>query len=208
MPSVSQVILIIVFSDFILDVGAALIGPLFALFIVQNVGAPVTVVGFSVAIYWITKSIFQLPVARYLDKNHGEIDDYYSMLGGLMLTIVAVYLFYFVDAVWQIYALQFIIGLGYAFVTPPTFAIFSRHLDKDQEAFEWALRSSFAAGAGSAIGGALSGILAITIGIRPIFIIYGTFLLIGLIILIFLRPYIKPRVPKDITVFYKHNKGA
>lgn len=206
MPLVNQAILVIIFAEFILTTGTALISPIFALFVVETIGAPVTVVGFAIAIYWGVKSILQLPVARYLDKNHGEIDDFYAMLSGLILITIATYLYYFVTFVWQIYLLQFLIAVGDAFIVPPFLAIFSRHLDKDQEAFEWALRSSFAYGAGFAIGGSLSGILASIIGIRPIWIINGTFLLIGLIILIFLKPYIKPKVPKDPTLFIETKK--
>lgn len=206
LPQINQVILTIILGEFILTTGSSLINPVFALFVVQNVAAPVTTIGFAVAIYWITKSILQLPLSKYLDKNHGEIDDHYFMLFGLTLVIVCIYLYYFVDAVWQIYALQFFIAVGDAFYVPPALAIFTRHLDKDKEAFEWALRSSFSSGAGSAIGGALSGILATTIGIRPIFIINGTFLLISLIVFIFLKPYLKQRVPQDISTFYEEKK--
>ena len=188
MPPVNQVILIIIFAEFVFTIGAALIGPLVAIFIIKDIGASVTVVGFAVAVYWIVKSILQLPVARYLDKNHGEIDDYYSVLIGLAISTAAVYLYYFVQAAWHIYALQILIGMGDALVVPAFQAIFARHLDKNQEAFEMALRSSFSYGAGSALGGALSGILAATIGIRSIYLINGTFLLSGLFILVFLRP--------------------
>lgn len=203
---INQVILVIIFAEFILTTGTALISPIFALFVVETIGAPVTVVGFSIAIYWGVKSILQLPIAQYLDKNHGEIDDFYALLGGSALITIAAYLFYFVNSVWQIYLLQFLIAIGDAFAVPPFLAIFSRHLDKEHEAFEWALRSSFAYGAGFALGGFFSGILASLIGIRPIWIINGTLLLIGLIILIFLKPYIKPKIPKDYTLFIKTKK--
>ncbi|MDO8560963.1 MAG: MFS transporter [bacterium] len=202
MPPINQVILIIIFAEFVFTIGSALIGPLVAIFVTKDIGAPVTVVGFSVAIYWVIKSVLQLPVARYLDKNHGEIDDYYSTLIGLAISITAVYLYYFVQSAWHIYALQALIGIGDALVVPAFQAIFTRHLDKDQEASELALRSSFSYGIGSALGGALSGILALAIGIRSIYLINGTLLLIGFFILLFLRPYVRPRVPKNTPELY------
>ena len=203
----NHVILIIIMAEFIMTTASGLITPLFSLFLVDDIGASVTVVGFSFAIYWVVKSVLQLPVARYLDKNHGEIDDYYSMLMGLFLTTTAVYLFYFVHAVWQIYLLQFLIAVGDAFIVPPFYAIFTRHLDKNQEAFEWSLRSSFSLGAGSAFGGALSGILAAAVGIRPVFLVNGTLMFIGTVILLFLRPYIRPRVPQSLAQFYEQKKA-
>lgn len=180
--------------------------PVFALFVIDDVKASIATIGFAAAIYAITKSIIQLFVAKQLDKNHGEVDDYYSMLIGLAFGIVCVYLYYFVEHVWQIYLLQFLIGIGDAFVVPPFYAIFTRHIDKEREAFEWALRSSFSLGAGTALGGALSGVLASTIGVRPLFLINGTLLLIGFVVLLFLSPYIRPKTKKDLTQFYEQKK--
>lgn len=201
-PAINQVILIIIFAEFVIGASTAFITPLFALFIVNDILAPVTSVGIAVAIFWAVKSIVQLPVARQLDKNHGEIDDYYSMLIGLAVIMAVQFMYYFVGSVWQIYFLQVLLAVGHALYVPPFFGIFSRHLDKDKEAFEWALWSSFSIGAGTALGSLIAGILAAIVGIRPIFLISGTFSLIGLVILIFLRPYIKPKVPRDLSQFY------
>lgn len=196
-PKINQVILIFIFAEFILTTAAGLITPVFAIFIVNDIaGSTARVVGFAVAIYWIVKSVLQLPIARQLDKNHGEIDDFYSMLLGIFINTVCVFLFYFVTKVWQVYALQFFIAVGDSFIVPPFYAIFSRHLDKEREGFEWALRSSFSLGAGSSLGGIFSGILAIAIGIRAIYLINGALTFIGLLLLLFLRPYILPKVPQ------------
>lgn len=199
-------ILIIIFAEFVIGAANAFILPVFALFIVKDLAAPVAVVGIAIAIFWAVKSILQLPIARYLDKNHGEIDDYYSMLIGLIIITVSQYLYYFVSSAWQIYLLQALFALGSALYVPPFFGIFSRHLDKGKEAFEWALWSSFSIGAGTALGSLVSGILAAIIGIRPIFLISGTFSFICFLILIFLQPYIKPKVPRDLSRFYPHTK--
>ena len=140
-PAVNQVILIIIFAEFVMGASTAFITPLFALFIVNDVLASVATVGIAVAIFWAVKSIVQLPVARQLDKNHGEIDDYYSMLIGLGVIMIVQYIYYFVGSIWQIYLLQILLAIGHAFYVPPFFGMFSRHLDKDKEAFEWALWS-------------------------------------------------------------------
>lgn len=192
-PKLNQVILLIILSEFILVVAETLISPIYALFITQDLQAAASVVGFSIAVYWITKSILQLPVARYLDKNHGEVDDYYSMVIGLLIVTITTFLFYFASQVWHIYALQFFLAVGNSFVVPPFYAIFTRHIDKDQEGFEWSLRSSFSLGMGSALGGALSGILVSIIGFRSLFLINGTLMFLGWIILLFLRPWIIPK---------------
>ena len=180
----NQVILVIIFAQFVFTVAANLSVPFFALFVVQDIGAAAAAVGFASAIYWVVKSVLQLPLARWIDKNHGEIDDYYSLLIGLTVTITGLFLFYFARELWHIFAIQALIGVGDAFVVPPLYAIFSRHLDHDSEGFEWAVQSSFSVGAGSALGGTLSGLLVATLGIRPLFLINGTLMLVGLVILL------------------------
>ena len=191
----NQVILLIIFAQFIFTMAVSLSGPLFALFLVRDIGAAAAAVGFASAIYWAAKSILQLPLARWIDKNHGEIDDYYSLLVGTAVTTTGVFLFYFAQELWHVFAIQFLIAIGDAFVVPPLYAIFIRHIDRDSEGFEWALQSSFSFGAGSAIGGVLSAILVSTLGIRPLFLINGTLMLIGLVVLVFLKPYIRPKAP-------------
>lgn len=194
LPKLNQVILIVILAEFLFTVAAGLVLPIFAVFILQDIrGSAITVIGFATAIYWVTKSILQLPIARHLDKNHGEIDDYYSMIIGATLVVIATYTYYFATEVWHVYALQFLIAVGDAFAVPPFYAIFTRHIDPHSEGFEWSLRSSFSFGAGSALSGALSGILASAVGIRPLFLVNGTIMLIGVIVLLFLKPYIRPR---------------
>lgn len=202
----NQVILIIIFAQFIFTVAANFSVPFFALFVVKDIGAAAAAVGFASAIYWVTKSILQLPIARWIDRNHGEVDDYYSLLVGLAITTGSLFLFYFARELWHVFAIQAMIGIGDAFVVPPLYAIFSRHLDHDAEGFEWALQSSFSVGAGSALGGTLSGLLVGFLGIRPLFLINGTLMLIGLVILLFLKPYIRPKVPSPVGRVFLEQK--
>lgn len=206
LPRLNQVILVVIFFEFVTNIAAGLITPLFAVFVLEDIKAPVTVVGFAVALYWIVKSILQLPIARHLDRNHGEVDDYYSMVIGVFLTTSAVFMYYFAYEIWHVYALQLLIAIGDAFLVPPFYAIFTRHVDKNSEGFEWAIRSSFSIGVGSAMGGALAGILASTIGIRSIFLVNGTLMFIGLVILLFLKPYIRPKAPVPVERVFIEQK--
>ena len=206
-PKLNQVILVIILAEFVFTVASGLITPFLSVFILEDIrGATVAVVGFATALYWVTKSLLQFPIARYLDRNHGEIDDYYSMLIGTGLVVAAVYAYYFASEVWHVFALQFLIAVGDAFIVPPFYAIFTRHIDSDSVGFEWALRSGFSIGAASALGGAVSGILAATIGIRPIFLINGTLMFIGLVVLLFLKPYIRPKAPAPVRRVFIEQK--
>ena len=194
-PKINQVILIIVIVQFLLTAAFGFMSPFFAVYVTEQIkGGTVAIVGFAITIYWVTKSILQLLVARHIDKNHGEIDDFYFYLAGGFLNAVFISLYYFATQPLHIYILHFLIGVADAMLVPPFYAIFSRHLDKGQEGFEWATYSSFSLGAGSAIGAAVGGVLATLIGFRAVFLIIGILAFITSLILLFLRPYILPKI--------------
>lgn len=199
--SLNKVILILIACEFILTTSFGLLVPVFALFVVEEVTAGTAqVVGFALAIYWIVKSIIQLPIGRLLDRNHGEVDDFWTMVAGYVAGGVLGILFYFfVKEVWHVYLFQVLWGIADALIVPPFYAIFSRHLDRNQEGFEWSLRSSFSFGAGSAIGGALGGVFAGIFGLRSVFLFMGIGVILGSIPLLLLRSYILPKAkaPKD-----------
>ena len=194
----NRVISIIVFADFILIAAFGFLPPIFAVFITEQiVNGTVAIVGFSITVYWVTKSILQLFVARYIDRNHGEIDDFYFMIVGGFLNAFFVSLYYFATEIWHIYALQFLIGIGDSLLVPPFYAIFTRHIDKGKEGFEWSIYSSFSLGAGSALGGAIGGILGTFFGFRLMFPMIGVLVFLATAMLLFLKPYIRPKVPPD-----------
>ncbi len=208
LPKPNQVILLIVIADFVLITAFGFLPPIFAVFVTQQVvGGSVAVVGFAATIYWTTKSILQLFVARFIDKNHGEIDDFYFMIAGGFLNSALIALYFFAQEAWHVYFLQFFIGIGDAMLVPPFYAIFTRHIDKGREGFEWSLYSSFSLGAGSALGGALGGILATVVGFRPLFLLAGAVSFIATVMLVFLKPYIRPKVPPDgVRIFIEKKR--
>lgn len=199
-PKINKIILVIIISQFALTTAFGLLAPIFAVFVTQKiVGGTVAAVGFVISMYWIIKSVLQLFVARFIDRNHGEIDDFYFFVAGGMLNAVVVSLYYFATEMWQIYALHALIAVADAMLVPPFYAIFTRHIDSGQEGFEWSLYSSFSLGAGMAIGGALGGVLATVVGFRAVFPLVGFLTLLSSSMLLLLKPYIRPKVPQEVA---------
>jgi MFS family permease len=203
----NPVISVIITTDFLLTAAASVLSPIFALFVVGEIpGGSARVVGFALAIYWIVKSTLQLPIAKYLDKNHGEIDDYYSLLFGAFLGAVVMAGYFFARETWHVYALQGVSGIADAFLVPPFYAIFTRHLDKDKEGFEWSIRSSLSYGVGAALGGTLGGFLLAIIGFRYIFALASSVYLMGALVLMFLKPFVLPKVPQEVKRVFVEQK--
>src|SRR3989338_9172023 len=94
----NQVILVIVIAYFVLTAAAGFLPPIYAVFMTTQIaGASVASVGLAITIYWATKSVLQLFVARFIDRNHGEIDDFYFMIAGGTLNAIFISLYYFAD---------------------------------------------------------------------------------------------------------------
>lgn len=170
---INHVIRTLILSDFYLNSGLGLFGPIFAIFVTkQIVGGSIEVVGFAAGITQLFKVILQIPIAKYLDKNHGEYDDFYSMILGGALISLAPFLYLMANQVFHIYLIQALYGVGLAFLVPPWYAIFSRHLDKLHENIEWSFES-VAIGIATAGSAAIGGVLANKFGFQVVFIVAG-----------------------------------
>jgi len=194
---VNKVVKVMVFSDLILNSGWGLINPVLAIYIAGTIqGGNVQVAGIAMGIYWLGKSVLQIPIAHYLDENHGERDDYYALIGGTFLASFVPIGFIFATLPWHMYVLQGLHALGMAMAIPSWSGIFTRHIEKEREAFCWSLDSS-SIGLGAGVAAILGGTIAEMFGFTPLFIgvsIFGTaaallFFLIGKDML--------PKVPRE-----------
>ena len=196
----NKVIKTLITSDFLLQSGWGLIGPIFAIFITEQIkGGSLTTVGFIVATYWIVKSIILPFIARYLDIVKGEKDDFKFLFGGLIIANLVPLGYLLVTDVWHIFLLEFIRGLAMACVVPTWSAIFTRHIDKGWEAFSWSIEST---GIGMAAGfaAAFGGIIATFMGFKIIFVLVSLFGLAAAFTLLSIRKKIftRSRIPAVI----------
>jgi MFS family permease len=144
--------------------------------------------------------LLQIPIGKNLDKNHGEKDDFRFMVFGTFLTGLVPFGFMVSSQAWHIYAFHVLHAVGMAMVVPSWSAIFTRHIDKGQEASEWSLRST-ALGFGAGVAGALGGILVAVYGFNIVFLLVGSLSIISSLILLAInkdivaRDHIAPKFP-------------
>ncbi|MEK7464693.1 MAG: MFS transporter [Patescibacteria group bacterium] len=184
---INKVVKVLVVVDFFYNSALASFAPIFAIFITDSiVGGSASVVGFATACYWITKSIFQLPIARFLDRTDGEKDDFWAMFFGYILVGLIPIAYVFASVPWHLYLIQILNGFLMAWVVPAWYAIFTRHVDKWRISFEWSLESVFSVGLANAGAAALGGILVDRVGFDALYIgascvaVASSFLLLGL----------------------------
>lgn len=205
MPKIiNNIIKILIASDFFLNSGWGLMGPIFAIFIVNNVAVgniseAAKVAGFAALFFWIAKSVLQIPIANYLDKNHGEIDDYWFMTVGTFMMAVVPIGYLLSTQPWHIYAWQIFYAIAAAVNFPSWSAIFTRHIDKGKEAMEWSAHSTIA-GVGVGVAGGLGGIAVAFLGFPLVFIFVSIFTVVSGFLLIIIKDDISPKNKKVIRV--------
>ena len=87
--------------------------------------------------------------------------------------------------------MEILSGLGDACTFAAYYAIFSHHIDKNSEGFEWSLLSVGGLTVSTAIGGIIGGFVSQKFGFSAVFVCAGVLNIIGLFFLTLLYPYIK-----------------
>ena len=176
---------------FTVNLAASFYMPIIAVFITTNIiGATLATVGISIAVYNIVKSFIQIPVAKRLDRKAGEEDDFLVIFIGALLGILYSFGYLVIHSTWQLYFLEVLSGIADACMMASYYAIFSHHIDKNSEGFEWSL-FSVGVGASTGIGGIIGGFIAENYGFTSLFVGAGILNIAGLFLLIGLYPSIK-----------------
>ena len=179
----NKVIRVLIMSDFFIWSGFGFLAPVFAVFITNQIhGGTLEVIGFASSIYMICKSIFQIPIARFMDMRKGEQDDFWMMMVGSAVMSVIPFLYLLVAYPWQLYAIEGVYGIGAAFAYTSWEAIFTRHVDKEDVALEWSMYNTLTDVGGAAASG-IGGVIAQVFGFPFLFVLTGCVMWLGVLLL-------------------------
>jgi len=190
----NRVIVTMVTVDFFVNSAFGIISPFFAIFITRQIeGGTATVAGFAAASYWITKSVLQLPVSRFLDRTDGEKDEFLAFFLGYLTQSLIPIIYFFSSQPWHIYVAQIFYGSIMAWVVPAWYSIFTRHIDKFRISFEWSLYSVISVGIATSGAAAIGGVLIDKFGFRPLFLAASLISLISAMGLLSIKKHIFPK---------------
>lgn len=190
---INKVIRVLIASDFLLQGGWGLVGPIFAIFVTRQIaGGTVASVGFIVATYWLTKSVIQPFLARLLDARKGERDDFVFLVAGMYVANLVPLGYIISTELWHLFLLEFVRGLAMACVVPAWSGIFTRHIDKGKEAFSWSMEST-GLGIAAGLAAAFGGVIATGLGFKVVFLLTSVFGLLASTALLLIRNKISPR---------------
>lgn len=189
--NMNTVIRFLILSDMVFIGSLGLIGPIFALFVVDVVeGGNAAVAGSAAAVFLITKGILQIPIASFIDRIRGEKDDFWLLFFGTIVAAVIPLFYLLISTPGHLYLVQFFYGLAVAVTVPSYMAIYTRHIDKNKVGTEWGIYFTLT-NFMSALTAALGGILADTIGFRPLIVVVVCLSMAAALAILPIRPYMK-----------------
>lgn len=195
--AINKIIKTLMVSDLFLNMGWGLLSPIFAIFVLRDIvhgdaSKAAEVAGTSALIFWVLKSFLQIPISRFLDKQYGEKDDFWFMVFGLFIMGIVPFGYLVSTSILNIYSFQILYAIGTSMYVPAWYAIFTRHIDKGKEAFEWGMDSTFL-GIGFGIAGWLGGTIVFLLGFKAVFVITGVLDFFSVIVLLTIYRNVFPR---------------
>ena len=150
----NRVLRILLSTNAMILMAAAMLGPIYALF-VEKIGGDLMDASIAGGIFALVAGLTTLISGKYSDKikeNELIIVLGYSIMGAGFL------LYFWVNSVVFLFIVQAVIGLGEAIYSPAFDAVYSRHLDGHKSGTQWGAWESmnyFTAAIGAVIGGGL-----------------------------------------------------
>lgn len=193
------VIKFLTISDVILVGARGLLTPIFAIYTLEVIpSATVETVGIATTIFLVAKSIFQVPMAAFIDKIKGERDDFWVLFVGTTFSALLMFLYLLMREPWHLYVVQFLLGISYAMMFPSYMAIFTRHIDRDKEGMEWGAYFTLV-DLGAALAAAIGGVLAVTVGFSFVIISMATITVLGTLLILPIKSHMRlsHRPPDD-----------
>lgn len=197
---INRTIKLLMIADIFVLTGFGLVEPILAVFIKDNlVGGTILTAGIASTLFLVVKSIVQLPLSRHVD-THDDRSDLRWLYIGSFLVVLTPFIYIFSKHIHHIYLAQIIFGLGSGMAYPAWLGIWSTHLDKNQESFEWSLYSTLVS-LGTAAAATIGAAIAEFFGFVFTFIFMGIMALMGCFVLLGLRKGLGPR-----STFYRWTK--
>jgi MFS family permease len=140
----NKIIQLLTFSDCFLTGGYLMINATVAIYLQEKLASnSFEVISIGISIFMISKSLFQIPISRYLDKLKSYKDETLAIALSSVLISLGIFGLKFITQPFHLYICQFIIGLGFSINLPSWRKTFAKFVDKGYEALEFSINDVF-----------------------------------------------------------------
>ena len=203
----NHTIKILLISDVFVLTAFGLMSPILAIFFKEDLtGGTIVAAGVASTIFMVVKSLVQLPFSRYVDRQKYHQRIMWLMTGSLLIAIVP-FLYILAKDITGIYLAQIMYGIGSGLAYPAWVELWTTHLDRRHESFEWSVYSS-ACGLGTAAAAVGGAVVAQYAGFNVTFLLVGIISLLGCFTLFGLEHQHKKNPRRSATTYHKRRKLA
>ncbi|MBN2015821.1 MFS transporter [Candidatus Dojkabacteria bacterium] len=134
----NAIIKILIVSDFIVWSADNMLSIIFPLFVIQTIeNGSLEVAGLASMIYLVVSAVFSLLMGIIMDRIRGNVDEFYFLTVGTFVRGLTLFCFVFVSNVWQLYLLQFFLGITRASMYPSWMILFTKYNDNSKAGLGW-----------------------------------------------------------------------
>lgn len=139
LKKLNKVVILLTLSDIFAWGPFLIITAISAVYLANKLGEDIVqFVGIGTAIYFLTRSILQMPIGLLTDKIKRDRDEILILSIGVILMGLP-YVFYpQITEPWHYYVLQFIFGMGVSLNLTSWRKLFATNVDKGREGFQYA----------------------------------------------------------------------
>ena len=189
----NNIIKILIVSDFVVWSASGMVSIVFPVFIIDNIeNGSLEVAGFASMIYLVVSAITTIPMGMVMDKLKGYVDEVKFLFWGTLFRGACIFLYAYTSQIWQLFALQFVLGISRAAMYPSWRLLFSKFADKKKAGMEWSTYDAITT-MGMGVTAYLGSFIAEEMSFKILFQISGIATMLGSFLIIFLRMYIKDK---------------
>lgn len=183
----NKIIQFLTYSDSLLWGGYYMMNAIVAVYLKDKIKVePLEVIAMGFSIYMLSRSIFQIPIAQYLDKIPGFKDEAVTIFISCVIMAISIFSYQFITEGWHLYIVQFIFGIGTALNMPAWRKTFAQFVDKGHEGMEYSIYDIIAntsVGILTAFGGYL---VSVTGNFNLLFTLSAFFIFLGGVVALFM----------------------
>ena len=120
--------------------GASLLGPLYAIYVKEEIGGDILAIGWAFAIYMVTVGVVSYIAGKMGDKIK---EKEYLLAVGYFIRVIGFFCYTLISTIGGLFFLQLLLGIGEAIANPSFKSIYSVHLDDGRESTQWGIWDMF-----------------------------------------------------------------
>src|SRR3989338_7272900 len=156
--------------------GYSVINAFLSLFVTSQIsGGRIDMVAYAISFYMIIRAVFEIPLSR-LTRNLSFIKKRNIIAISYILYGILLFLLGHSFAMWQVFAIQFVLGLLDAIAYPLKWGMFTRIVDIGNEELEWGLED-ITSSLLPAVFTAFAGIMSSQFGLEFTFLLFAILLI-------------------------------